>query len=290
MGPETLFRMLLATQRPGVPRLVVDVGANQGSFSLLAAQQGHRVIAFEPLPNNQNAFRRYIPPKQYPRVKLIGKGVGASAKSTVHMRGNTKGARRGVAAGTSIDVGATITPKCDASKTRCHTVQLTTLDAEVLEPVFVMKMDIQGCVMPPRLTDAWDMPCTPYAFAHPKRSVDRAARVCSFETYALRGAAKLLREHGVDAFILEFDPHLQAEQGGSAVGILRTLHAAGYVLFENCRLAFDKSFSKLSRIYTRNWGAPRGFEAFVAELQRDAAYTDLIAVHRDLVSQTSLFA
>ena len=93
-----------------------------------------------------------------------------------------------------------------------------------------------------------------------------------------------------DLLIIEFDPRLQLEQGGSAVGILETLHAAGYVLFENCRLAFDKNFRALSRIYTRNWGAPRVFHEFVAELQKETAYTDLIAIHHTLVPQPFLFA
>ena len=111
-----------------------------------------------------------------------------------------------------------------------------------------------------------------------------------FETHALRGARRLLGERGVDVLIVEFDPHLQRAQGGSALSILRTLHGHNYVLFENCRLAFDKAFSKLSRVYHRNWGAPRGFEAYVDELRREASYTDLIAVHRDLVPQPFFFA
>ncbi len=82
---------------------------------------------------------------------------------------------------------------------------------------------------------------------------------------------------------------MQDQQGGSALAILQLLHGLGYVLFENCRLAFDRSFSKLSRVYGRNWGAARPFAAFVEELRKDSAYTDLIAVHRDLVPRPYFF-
>ena len=254
MGPETFFRMMLATLKPSVPRLFVDVGANQGAWSLAAAKNGHRVIAFEPLPNNILAFRRHVPASLYPDVRLVTKGVSSAARSSVHMRGNSKGSRRGAVTGTTIDVGATITAKCDSAQTRCVDVALTTLDAEVREPVFVMKMDIQG-----------------------------------YETHALRGAKELLRDRGVDVLIVEFDPRLQDAQGGSCVTILYELHAAGYVLFENARLGFDRKFTKLERLYKRNWGAPKRFEAYVDDLRKEAAYTDLIAIHASLVPYAGHF-
>lgn len=246
MGPETLFRMILATTKPGVRRTFVDVGANQGEWSKIAAKAGHRVIAFEPLPNNIRAFQRHVV-SAYPSVRLVTQGVGSFARS-VRMRGNTKGSRSGVASGTTVDVGATITSSCDGSRTRCVDVAITTLDTEVREPVFVMKMDIQG-----------------------------------YETHALMGAQTLLLDRGVDILILEFDPRLQDLQGGSCLRILQMLHSAGYVLFENARLGFDTKFTKLDRMYKRNWGAPLGFQAFVAGLRKEAAYTDLVAVHADLV-------
>jgi FkbM family methyltransferase len=251
MGPETLFKLLLATLKPGVQRLIVDVGANQGTFSLLAAKQGHRVIAFEPLPNNINAFRHYLPNAAYPQVRLVTKGVGAASAGRVQMRGNWVGtSSSGVEKGTSVDVGATVTANCDPTRTRCHEVSLTSLDAEVQEPVFVMKLDIQG-----------------------------------FETHALRGGRRLLRERGVDYLIVEFDPRLQSAQGGSCLTILRELRAAGYVLFEGARLAFDAK-RRLDRVYSRNWGGPQPFASFVDSLRKEGSYTDLLAVRRELVAQT----
>ena len=157
MGPETLFRMLLSTQRPGAQRLVVDVGANQGTFALQAARAGHRVIAFEPMPNNVAAFKRLVPPSAYPRVRLITKGVGAEARASIQMRGNSKGARRGAAAGTSIDVGATITAHCDRTRTSCQDVALTTLDTEINEP---------GAPRHPRARSHGPWPTPAHADAH----------------------------------------------------------------------------------------------------------------------------
>lgn len=45
----------LASQLPG--RLVLDIGANVGEFSLFALEHGARVIAFEPDPRNQMALK-----------------------------------------------------------------------------------------------------------------------------------------------------------------------------------------------------------------------------------------
>lgn len=41
-------------------KTVVDVGANQGFFSLYAASRGARVYAFEPVAENANMFRRNV--------------------------------------------------------------------------------------------------------------------------------------------------------------------------------------------------------------------------------------
>ena len=110
-----------------------------------------------------------------------------------------------------------------------------------------------------------------------------------FESYALRGATALLGKRGVDFLIIEFDPRLQDQQRGSALGILQTLHGYGYILFENSRLAFDAGFSKLSRQFKGNWGAPQRFDVFVQELRKNSAYTDLIAVHQSLLSPPFFF-
>lgn len=44
----------------------VDVGANKGYFSLLAARQGAQVISFEPLPGNVDALRRSVARNGFP--------------------------------------------------------------------------------------------------------------------------------------------------------------------------------------------------------------------------------
>ena len=253
MGPETIFRLMLATIRPGESRLIVDVGANRGSFALMAAKHGHRVVAFEPVENNIDAFRKYVPKGSYPNVRLVTKGVGARPSSVV-MRGNSIG-RSQEKDGLAVDVGATVLRRgCDASKYVCHTVEVTTIDTEVRERVFVMKMDIQG-----------------------------------FEEFALQGAEKLLSRHGVDVLIIEYDPKLQAEQNGSCTRIANNLWQRGYVLFENSRQKFEADGS-LRVQYGRNYGPPLSIAAFVKELTNEISYTDLVAVHKSLVPPGSFFA
>lgn len=253
IGPETVFRLFLSTLRPDVPRLVVDVGANRGSFSLMAAKQGHRVVAFEPVANNIDAFRKNVPSELFSDVRLVTKGVGATP-SKFTMRGNSQG--KSVAKdGLMVDVGATVTKNgCDNTTYHCHTVEITTIDAEVQEPVFVMKMDIQG-----------------------------------FESFALQGAKTLLTKHGVDVLIIEFDPKLQKVQGGSCLRIAKLLWGHGYVLFEGSRLKFEADGSLKSQ-FARNWGQPQTFERFIKDLVIEDSYTDLIAVHKSLVPPGPFFA
>lgn len=244
-GPETFFRLLLDTVRPGKVMTIVDVGANRGTFSMQAAARGHRVIAFEPNPTNIRAFRQLLPSTKYPRVRLVTKGLGEKP-SSVLIRGNSGGrAAFDKNLGVVYDGGATITKSCNRSRLSCSQIEISTLDAEVREHVFVAKMDIQG-----------------------------------FETFALRGAKALIAHHGVDVFILEFDPRMQKAQGGSCLEILQTLHRAGYVLLENGRLVFDKGVPVFS--YDRNFGPPMSFPQFVKALNGAHGYTDLVAVHHSL--------
>ena len=52
---EDIYRAEIA---PG--DVVVDIGANIGGFTVLAARQGARVVAFEPFPANFDALRRNV--------------------------------------------------------------------------------------------------------------------------------------------------------------------------------------------------------------------------------------
>lgn len=68
-----------AGQRPPV---LLDIGANLGTFALAVAAAGHRVIAFEALAANAVALRRSLcrNPALGDRVLLFDRALGASAE------------------------------------------------------------------------------------------------------------------------------------------------------------------------------------------------------------------
>lgn len=74
---------LLHALRPG--DLLADVGANIGSYSVLAATTGARALAFEPVPSVHAALRDNIALNRYePLITARNLAVGASA-GTIHM-------------------------------------------------------------------------------------------------------------------------------------------------------------------------------------------------------------
>ena len=243
-GPEVIFTQLLDVLPKGSVRTVVDVGASRGGLSLEAARRGHRVIAFEPIPNKIKAFFDNL--KDY-GVYLITKGVG-DQQAVVQMRGNSQG-KSAIERGTNetFDVGATIElGGCKSDKVRCHQIQVTTLDVELanVPGIYIMKLDIQG-----------------------------------FESRAFRGAGGLLRRRAVDVFIIEFDPVLQHSQGGSCEEICLRLHAAGYVFFEGAVISHRLQYAAVHN----SLGKTLGVHEYVDMLRKLGAYTDLVAVRYELV-------
>jgi FkbM family methyltransferase len=245
-GPERFFEHLLAAVPAGDVRTVVDVGANRGSFSLMAAAKGHRVIAFEPLRNNIDAFNRLLETHKS-KVTLIEKGVG-DKPVVLQMRGNSGGKSK-VEGNLAYDVGATIEMAgCDPKRVHCEQIHVTTLDIELanFESIFVMKMDIQG-----------------------------------FETNAFRGGTSLLARRAVDFFIIEFDPQLQRMQHGSCEEIMLLLRGAGYVLFEGAMIRKRNGYKAIQQ----SLGDFHTFAEYVKELKEFGAYTDLVAVKYELVPE-----
>src|SRR3990167_1903907 len=59
---------------------VLDIGANIGSFSILAAERGARVTAFEPQPENLKILKKNIQ-KSKLKIDLIEKGIGKEGKA-----------------------------------------------------------------------------------------------------------------------------------------------------------------------------------------------------------------
>ena len=100
-----------------------------------------------------------------------------------------------------------------------------------------------------------------------------------FESRAFRGASQLLRRRAVDVFVIEFDPRLQAHQGGSCEEIVMRLHAAGYVFFEGAMISHNNNFETL-RV---SLGQTRTVIQYIDLLRKHTAYTDLVAVKYELV-------
>ena len=246
-GPERIFTQLLDVLPKGSVRTIVDVGANRGSLSAEAARRGHRVIAFEPVPNNIDAFTQTVRGYGPPDVTLITKGVG-DQPAVVHMRGNSDG-KSTVMQGSNktFDVGATVAlDGCKSSKVSCHKIHITTLDIELanVPSIFIMKLDIQG-----------------------------------FESRAFRGAGDLLRRRAVDVFIIEFDPGLQRSQGGSCEEICLRLHAAGYVFFEGAVIRHSLHLATVRD----SLGETLAVHEYIDMLRGLQAYTDLVAIRFELV-------
>lgn len=112
--------------RPG--DLFVDVGANVGIYSILAAEMGCRVLAFEPDPANLVALRRNVALNGMENsITVIPKAVSSHVGSIGFLLGH--------------DALARITMQGDGDAVP---VPCTTLDAEVDEPIRGLKIDVEG--------------------------------------------------------------------------------------------------------------------------------------------------
>ncbi len=113
----------------------VDVGANIGYFSLLAATlvgESGRVIAFEPLPRLVGQIRRSAVHNHYQWLKVVPKALGDVA-----------GSMELVLSAHNIGGSSLVTPNRIGERV---TVEVSTLDFELadLERIDVIKIDVEG--------------------------------------------------------------------------------------------------------------------------------------------------
>jgi FkbM family methyltransferase len=123
-------RMLAALLRPGA--VFFDVGANVGSFTLLAARlvgDGGRVVAFEPVPANVRFLQRHLNLNRFTNVDVFQLAAAAQAGS---VRFETTSDRlRGHIA--------------DHGQTRVASVSIDQLVAEGAVPLpSCIKIDVEG--------------------------------------------------------------------------------------------------------------------------------------------------
>ncbi len=115
--------------------LVVDIGANLGYYTLIAAKRAKRVIAFEPERENVALLRRTLETNLATNVTVIEKGLGEKKGSLpLHVHPDNKGKH-------------TLAPLEEAGVTDVE-VPISTLDEElelIGNPrVDLIKIDIEG--------------------------------------------------------------------------------------------------------------------------------------------------
>jgi FkbM family methyltransferase len=188
--PETtaLFRSLL---RPG--QTVLDIGANVGYFTLIAAEAvgpSGRVVAFEPVEENLRLLRDNLRINGLANVEVETSAVAdANATERIYLYRKDVNSGMGSLMGSEADVGV-----------EQRSVATTTVDEYLrrarAERVDVIKMDIQGC-----------------------------------EGKALDGMLGLLAREAAPVLLWEINPRVLAEYGDSAARLVGLLEERGYSNF-----------------------------------------------------------
>ena len=143
--------------------VVWDIGANVGFFTLIASRLvgAGTVVAFEPLPANQDAIRRNIALNDISNVQLVGIALSdCEGTAELEIRASPTWAK--------LDTSADTAFKRDTDVAGRVEVALSTIDAQLaqLAAPDLVKMDIEGAehaflpeVKPDTLAgvDAWQM-------------------------------------------------------------------------------------------------------------------------------------
>jgi FkbM family methyltransferase len=125
--------------RPG--GVVWDIGANVGFYSLIASRLvgDGRVIAFEPLPANQDAIRRNLALNEITNVQLIGVALSdAEGSAELEIHASPTWAKLDTSGDTGFKLDADIAGRLEVS--------VSTIDAQLerLAAPDLVKMDIEG--------------------------------------------------------------------------------------------------------------------------------------------------
>ena len=173
--------------------LMLDVGANFGYYSLLAAKLGCRVVAWEPVP----VFRAFVEAaaqinnltdRIHLRAAVVSDVAGRKVNMTVPLKGIWGTASVG---GLNVDPSIRSPTYVVASRTE-------SLDQLVRETPCIMKLDVEG-----------------------------------YEPLVLRGATRTLREYPPAAVLMEYTPGViershQWERAPEYAASLRAFASAGY--------------------------------------------------------------
>jgi len=111
---------------------VIDIGANIGSFSILAAERGARVTTFEPQPENLKVLKQNIK-KSGLGINLIEKGVGKEGRALINNFGGSS---------TIVDeMKLLYTP---ADFVTLNEIEVVPLDSIIQEDCDFLKVDCEG--------------------------------------------------------------------------------------------------------------------------------------------------
>ena len=176
--------------------LMLDVGANFGYYSLLAAKLGCRVVAWEPVP----IFRAFVETaarlnnlthRIHLRSAVVSDVPGVRINLTVPLKGIW---------GTASVNGLNVDPSIPSPKYQVGAVS-ETLDQVVREKACILKLDVEG-----------------------------------YEPSVLRGAARFLKEYPPAAILTEYTPGVmeRVRNWGKLPEYpqsLRAFHEAGYAIW-----------------------------------------------------------
>lgn len=172
------------------PGLILDVGAAAGYYSAFMVQLSpkSKVLAFEPFPGNWPHFEKRV--GDNPSIVLRKEAVaGETGSVKFYVASTVQGSEAGWSTMQGYSSIGRIVAKNHPKVGEAIEVPAVRLDDVVHEHVRFCKMDVQGG-----------------------------------ELAVLRGADRLIKEHGVDVFYIEF---------GGEVEILKLLSERGYVLFDS---------------------------------------------------------
>lgn len=181
---------------------VVDVGLFDGALlQELAKTTNHNLIGFEPNPGSAENIQRKVDSileakgaRKPGSARVIN--AGASSEPGTMMLHGLKGNGLSAGAGSSFAYG----DQADATTRDMYTsksVRVTTLDTEIDEDVYILKVDTQG-----------------------------------WEPHVFLGALNLLRRHSVRFIVLEIAPYVLCEAGWNPMQVAELLNCLGYMCFD----------------------------------------------------------
>lgn len=243
-APETAF--VRAILRPG--DIAVDVGANVGIFTLIAAHAvgaGGQVHAFEPVPANFERLAENVSRNALSNVVLNQVAAGAAAGET----------RLGLEPGTDLTSGKAMSGFFTVgSPLRAVTVPVVSLDGYTGDrlpgrQIRFIKIDVEG-----------------------------------FEPEVLRGMRTLLSTHRVDVVMLEVSVYALSRVGARIADVVDQLLEPGYRLYRVDLPGILRrwSYGGEPSIPQRRQGRHGLIEGIVLGLQDLERNFNLLAIRKDL--------